>query len=791
MSEYSLPVLPVRNVVVFPGANISFKVGRDFSISAVEAAMEKFNRRMITLTQKNSKKENPDYEDFYETGVMVNILQLIELPDGIIEVLIDGLTRVDIKNLEKTEDCFYAAFTERKNKDKKCEDVPKYRDILEELLFEFMGDGNVEENILYEAFAIAGDKDFLDFVVAVFPGIDVESRQHVLEAHSLKKRYKIVISILKIELEMKTLEKRIDKDVRNSMEQSQKEHYIRERMNILKKELDNSNEFFDDFSNIRSKAKNFSGPQYVKSRIDKELDRLDKLPPVSSESGVITSYVETLLSIPWNKKSKNEKINMAKAEKVLEKEHFGLNKVKQRVLEYIAVLKLKNGNPGAQIICFAGPPGVGKTSIALSVAHALGRKFVRQALGGIKDEAEIRGHRRTYIGAMPGRIIKSFIKAGAKNPVILLDEIDKLGKDFRGDPASALLEVLDPEQNSHFVDNYIDLETDLSEVLFLATANDISLIPPTLRDRLEIIRIDGYTAFEKEHIARKYLLPKQKKRNGVNLPIRITKSGFLSLLYKHTEEAGVRELERVISTLCRKIAFNILKNSDEKKAFTITAKTVSEYLGVPKYCHEKCEVDSEIGVVNGLAWTTAGGKLLKIEATRFPGDGSVKITGHLGEVMKESVSTAMSFVRSISVDMLGTNMKVWHENDIHIHFPEGAVPKDGPSAGVAIALTIASVISDTPVKSFVAVTGESTLRGHVLKIGGLKAKLMAAKNAGIKTAFIPEANKTELSEIPDEIKEGIEIISISHTSTIIKNALIFSGKKPAECNNRRKSAGIQ
>ncbi|MFO7734618.1 MAG: endopeptidase La [bacterium] len=583
----------------------------------------------------------------------------------------------------------------------------------------------------------------------------------------------------------------IDKDVRNRIEQSQKDHYIRERMSILKKELENNDEFFDDFSNIRLKAKNFEGPRYVKSRIDKELDRLDKLPPVSSESGVITSYVETLLSIPWNKESKNGKIDIKKAEKILEKEHFGLHKVKQRVLEYIAVLKLKKGNPGAQIICFAGPPGVGKTSIALSVAHALGRKFVRQALGGVKDEAEIRGHRRTYIGAMPGRIIKSFIKAGVKNPVILLDEIDKLGKDFRGDPASALLEVLDPEQNSHFIDNYIDLETDLSDVIFLATANDISLIPTTLRDRLEIIKIDGYTAFEKEHIARKYLLPKQKKRNGVSLPVRITKNGFFSLLYKHTEEAGVRELERIISTLCRKIAFDMLKNSDEKKAFTITAKTVSEYLGSPKYSHERCETDSEIGVVNGLAWTTAGGKLLKIEATRFPGDGSVKITGHLGEVMKESVSTAVSFVRSISSDMPGINMKVWRENDIHIHFPEGAVPKDGPSAGVAISLAIASVVSDTPVKSFVAVTGESTLRGHVLKIGGLKAKLMAAKNAGTKTVFIPEANKTELSEIPDEIKKGLEIKCVSRTSTVIKNALVFSGMKSIECKSHRKSAGIQ
>lgn len=777
MRSRKFPLLPIKDTVVFPFTNITFKVGRDFSIKAIEEALLNENREIVLITQKNPNIDSPDHRDLFDVGTLCSVIQVVEGPEKIYHVFIEGSKRIKFKEMSWNRKGFYEVDTSFfRTTGKNDKNTKSMRKVLEKNLSNYLQSMEVPEDIVLDAFRIDNDEKFLDVAASFFQATDPLDMQMVLEESSLPERYRKMATVLKMEVEFRELESNIESSVREKFEKGQKEFFINEHINALKGELSGESKGGQSYEEeLLQKIDMLDAPEPVKEKLYEEYSRYEMLPPMSAESGVISTYLETMVKLPWNFSGKTQ-INIDKAARILDREHFGLKEVKTRILEYLAVLKLK-GDLKSPIICLVGPPGVGKTSIAASIAKATERKYVRQSLGGIKDEAEIRGHRRTYIGALPGKIIQSLKKIQVRNPLFLLDEIDKLANDFRGDPASALLEVLDPEQNSTFIDHYVDMEFDLSDILFVATANDVSMIPPALRDRMEIIEIDGYTWYEKKKIAEKFLLPKQKKINGIeDIVLTFSKTGMASLVDGYTSESGVRDLERKISKICRSISLKKVSKGIKKKKVCITNKNIENFLGPEKYNEKQRVNTSEIGVVNGLAWTPYGGVVLKIEAIKYPGQESIKITGSLGDVMRESVEIAVSYVRSIADRLFTYDREQWEKNSLHIHFPEGATPKDGPSAGMAIALAVASLMSGRPVEPFVGMTGELTLRGNVLKIGGLRAKIMAAKKAGIKKIYIPHDNMADFNELPDEIRGDLDVFPVKSATKVLEECLVVPGK---------------
>jgi ATP-dependent Lon protease len=770
------PLIPLRDILVFPGTNTTFKVGRDVSRKAVDAVMKTENREVILVLQKDMAQEDAAPENIHNVGTICSLIQIVEAPGNLYHVFLEGRKRVKIKKASWSKDGYIETeISSFVTTNKKSPEIPKLRKVIDASVSDLFYGRRMPSDFLENILSIKEDEKFLDLITAGFFEMDPIEAQKILETADLKERFEKTASFIKLQMELKDLEDSIESNVKERFEKQQKEYFINEQINALRSQL-TGHDHEDD--SLKEKIEQLDAPEYVLEKIGEEFRRYMTLPPMSSESAVVRTYIDTLISIPWENCEAGE-IDISRSKDILEKDHFGLEDVKERILEYLAVLKLK-GDLKAPIICLVGPPGVGKTSVAASVARAVGRKFIRVSLGGIKDEAEIRGHRRTYVGAMPGKIMHYMIRSGVKDPLFLLDEIDKLGNDYKGDPASALLEVLDPEQNNSFVDHYVDLEFDLSRVLFIATANDKSMIPPALRDRMEIIDIEGYTWYEKKNIASTYLIPKQKENNGIeHLTLSFTKNGMNTLIDSYTSESGVRELERKIGSICRKIALNkVAETGKTSDRYVISERNIADYLGPEKYSEETKAKDSGIGLVNGLAWTPYGGSVLQMEALRYPGKGDVKTTGSLGEIMKESVEIAVSYVKSIAEKMFGLDGDDWGKYTIHVHFPEGAVPKDGPSAGIAIAVAVASVMSEVAVKPGIGMTGELTLRGKILKIGGLQAKLMAAKKAGIKKVFIPESNRQDLVKIPEEVKKGMLIVPVKTAESVIEECLnLSSGKK--------------
>jgi len=765
------PLLPLRDVIIFPHMVVPLFVGREKSIAALEEATEQDNE-LFLVTQKDASILNPEEKDIYTVGTVVNIIQMLRLPDNTFKVLIEGKYRAKINNFEVTERGHYAEVS-------KCIDEIGDQVNLEALVrtvkatFEQYVKLNkrIPPELLMSISSISDSSRLADIIVAHLT-MKIPEKQEILESINVEKRLSSLLEKMQGEIEIINVEKKIRSRVKNQMEKSQKEYYLNEQMNAIQRELGQKDDGKTDIQEIEELLASKNMPEEALLKTEKEVKKLKAMSPMSAEATVVRNYIDWMLNLPWNEFSKDNN-SVDHAREKLEEEHYGLKDVKERLVEFLAVKSLlKEGEGKGTILCLAGPPGVGKTSIAHSLADSLGRKFVRISLGGVRDESEIRGHRRTYVGAMPGKIITALKKAGTSNPLILLDEIDKMSSDLRGDPASAMLEVLDPEQNKAFGDHYIEVEYDLSKVMFIMTANDLSKVPGPLRDRMEIITLSGYTLHEKLEIGKRYLLQKAIKNNGLaNYELHIPDKTMSEVIRSYTKEAGVRELERVLHTIARKIATKVVeKEIPIGKEFHIKPDQLKKYLGASKYDQTAIEHVPQIGLVNGLAWTAVGGELLNIEVITMTGTGKVQITGKLGEVMQESAKAAISYVRSIS-DKLGINAEWYVKNDIHIHVPEGATPKDGPSAGVTMVTALTSAITGIAVKQDVAMTGEVTLRGRVLQIGGLKEKMLAAKSAGIKTIIIPESNRKDLEEIPDEIKGGLEICPCEQVDDILRLAL--------------------
>lgn len=741
-------------------------VGRDHSVQALEEAM--LNDHLIFLTtQKDETIDEPVQEDLFQIGTLTKVKQMLKLPNGTIRVLVEGLDRAKIEKFYDMER-YYAVSLQilKQSEDKDSETEALTRTLLDY----FEQYIKLSKKISAETFATVTDIEepgrMADIIASHLP-LKLPQKQSILETIDIKERLNIVIQIINNEKEVLNLEKRIGQRVKKSMERTQKEYYLREQMKAIQKELGDKEGKTGEIADLTERIEAAGMPEHVKKTALKELDRYEKVPSSSAESSVIRNYVEWLIALPWTNATEDD-LNITKAEQILNREHYGLEKVKERVLEYLAVQKLTQSLRGP-ILCLAGPPGVGKTSLARSIAESLGRKFVRVSLGGVRDESEIRGHRRTYVGAMPGRIIQGMKKGGTINPVFLLDEIDKMSNDFRGDPSAAMLEVLDPEQNHSFSDHYIEETYDLSKVMFITTANDLGSIPGPLRDRMEIISIAGYTELEKIHIAKDHLLPKQMKEHGLTKgQLQIRDESIQAIVRYYTREAGVRSLEREIATICRKTA-KIIVSSDRKRVI-VTDKNLEEFLGKKRFRYGQAELQDQVGVATGLAYTTVGGDTLQIEVSLSPGKGKLVLTGKLGDVMKESAQTAFSFVRSKAKEFkLEEN---FHElYDIHIHVPEGAVPKDGPSAGITIATALVSALTGKPVRKEVGMTGEITLRGRVLPIGGLKEKSLGAHRAGITKIIIPKDNVKDLDDIPESVKNDLEFFPVSHTDEVLKIAI--------------------
>ena len=765
MNKQFIPVLPLRDIVVFPHMVAPLFVGRKQSVSALNNVMTK-DKQILLVTQKNSEVDNPKPENLYKVGTLAKVLQLLKLPDGTIKVLVEGLERVKIIQLNSSIDFLIAEYSILKIKTKKNNNI---RALVNIIIEQFESYQKINKKISTEI--VNNIKNYNDFnkladVVIANLNINLSIKQELLEMYSLEERLGKVYGFLVAEIDAMQIEKKIKGRVKRQMEKTQKEYYLNEQMKAIQKEL-GDNEDIDDISELEKKLNDIKLTSEAFDKCKAEIKKLKNMSPMSAEATVIRNYLDWVLSIPWNKPSVISK-NINKAKSILEADHYGLDKVKDRIIEYLAVQKRIEKVKGA-ILCLVGPPGVGKTSLGKSIANATGRSFVRMSLGGVRDEAEIRGHRKTYIGSMPGRFIQSMKKSKTSNPLILLDEVDKLGSDWRGDPSSALLEVLDPEQNNKFNDHYLELDYDLSNVMFVCTANTLN-IPFALLDRMEIIRIPGYTEKEKNKIAQKYLVPKQIKYNGLkNREINFSSITLNQIIRYHTREAGVRNLEKEIAKICRKAVKEIETKS--KKKIILDKKTIGKFLGVNKFRSSEIEKKNLIGVTNGLAWTEVGGEILSIEVLLSLGKGKLTITGKLGEVMKESIQAASSYVRSQSLN-LGINPLDFDKYDIHVHVPEGATPKDGPSAGIAIFNSLVSSLTGIKVKKDVAMTGEITLRGRVLPIGGLKEKLYAAVRAGIKTVLISEDNKKDLLEIDKDIIKSINIISVSNAKSILEYTLV-------------------
>ena len=765
------PLLPLRDVIIFPHMVVPLFVGREKSIIALEHAAKDGNE-LFLVAQKDASILNPDREDIYNVGTIVSIIQMLRLPDNTVKVLIEGKQRAEILDFENTSQGYKASV-------KRCQDklgevtnveasIRSVKNIFEQYV---KLNKRIPPELLMSISSVSDPSRLADIIVAHLT-MKISEKQEVLEAVSVEERLKLLLEKMQGEIEIINVEKKIRSRVKNQMEKSQKEYYLNEQMNAIQKELSSGDEK-SETQEMEESLKKKLMPDESRKKTEKEIKKLKSMSPMSAESAVVRNYIDWMLSLPWEKYS-NITHNVRGARDILEKDHYGLQDVKDRIIEYLSVRSLvKEENGKATILCFIGPPGVGKTSIVKSLAESMERRFVRISLGGVRDEAEIRGHRRTYVGALPGKILQSLKKAGVGDPLILLDEIDKMNSDFRGDPASAMLEVLDPEQNKNFGDHFLEVEYDLSKVMFICTANDASQIPGPLRDRMEIINIAGYTPYEKLQIAKRYLLKKSTTASGVEeFKIKIADKSFNKLIRGYSKEAGVRELERSIDTICRKIATEIVEKNYTPKSrkFNITEKIVEKYLGPVKFDSTDIEKAPQVGLVNGLAYTSVGGELLHVEVVTVPGSGKIEITGKLGEVMQESAKAALSYVKSIS-KRLGVASEWFTENDIHIHVPEGATPKDGPSAGITLATALTSAVTGYPVKQDVAMTGEITIRGRVLSIGGLKEKMLAAKQAGVRTVVIPSKNQKDLLTIPKEIKDGITIIPCDRCEDVLRVVL--------------------
>ncbi len=761
------PILPLRDIVVYPNMVVPLFVGRDKSIQALEEVMNN-DRELFLVAQKDSTTEDPEEENIYTFGTVASIMQLLKLPDNTVKVLVEGTSRAKIRNFIPGEK-FHQVEVDLVGEI--VPDDPEIEAIARSCLMQFESYTKINRKISTDTFNTVSEIDDYSKIADTIASnlqIKLSQKQQILELNNLKERFELILSFLEGEIDVLQTEKRIRGRVKRSMEKTQREYYLNEQMKAIQKELGkDAEDGGDDINDLENKLDNLKLPKDVHEKAKSEFKKLKQMSPMSAEATVVRNYLDWIVSIPWAKKSRfNKPISFS--EGILDNDHYGLEKVKERIIEYIAVQKRTKKLKGP-ILCLVGPPGVGKTSLGKSIAHATGRDFVRVSLGGVRDEAEIRGHRRTYIGSLPGRIIQSMKKVKTKNPLFLLDEIDKLGSDYRGDPSAALLEVLDPEQNDKFNDHYLEVDYDLSDVMFITTANTLN-IPPALMDRMEIIRIAGYTENEKLEISKKHLLPKVYKQHGLkDSELQIDDAALLETIRRYTKESGVRSLERELSKVSRKATKNIL--SDNLQSIKITKDNISDYLGVYKYRYGEAERNNQIGVVTGLAWTEYGGELLTIEGAMMPGKGSMTVTGNLRDVMKESISAAASYVRS-NATKYGIKPPLFDKRDIHVHVPEGATPKDGPSAGVAMATAMISLMTQVPVKKDVAMTGEITLRGRVLPIGGLKEKLLAASRGGIKTVFIPSENKKDLSEISDEITKDLQIIPVSNIDEIIHGALV-------------------
>ena len=760
-----LPLLPLRDVVVFPHMVIPLFVGRPKSIKALEAAMEQ-GKSIMLAAQKAAAKDEPSSDDIYEIGCVANILQMLKLPDGTVKVLVEGAQRARIHHISELDTHFVAELTPVESEPGDESEVEAMRRAIVQQFDQYVKlNKKIPPEILTSLAGIDDAGRLADTIAAHLP-LKLEQKQVILEIFNVAKRHEHLLGQLEGELDILQVEKRIRGRVKRQMEKSQREYYLNEQVKAIQKELGEGEEGAD-LEELEKKIIAAKMPKEAREKAQSELKKLKLMSPMSAEATVVRNYIDTMLGLPWRKKSKVNN-DLSNAERVLEGEHYGLDKVKERILEYLAVQQ-RVDKVKAPILCLVGPPGVGKTSLGQSIARATNRKFVRMALGGVRDEAEIRGHRRTYIGSMPGKILQSLTKCGVRNPLFLLDEVDKLGMDFRGDPASALLEVLDPEQNHTFSDHYIEVDFDLSDVMFVATSNSYN-IPPALLDRMEVIRLSGYTEDEKTNIAQRYLLPKQITNNGLKEDeIAVAESAIRDIIRYYTREAGVRSLEREISKICRKVVKMLLLKKQDRKV-NVTSKNLDKFLGVRRFDFGMAEKENQVGQVVGLAWTEVGGDLLTIEAMTMPGKGDIIRTGTLGDVMKESIEAARTVVRS-RAKRLGIKSELFTKSDIHIHVPEGATPKDGPSAGIAMTTALVSVLTGIPVRADVAMTGEITLRGEVLPIGGLKEKLLAAHRGGIKTALIPEQNVKDLADIPDNVKNKLEIVPVRWIDKVLEVAL--------------------
>lgn len=765
--EIIVPLLPLRGLLVYPTMVLHLDVGRDKSVQALEKAMVDDHLIFLT-TQKDISIDEPDSDDLYHLGTLTRVKQMLKLPNGTIRVLVEGLKRAKIAEVLDDEDYFSVkveAFEESESRD--VEDQA----LMRTLLSHFEQYIKVSKKISTETFTSVTDIEepgrLADIIASHLP-LKLKEKQEILETINIKDRLNRVISIIHNEKEVLNLEKKIGNRVKKSMERTQKEYYLREQMKAIQTELGDKEGKTGEIADLKAKIAEANMPSNVENTALKELNRYEKVPSSSAESSVIRNYIDWLLAIPWSKETVDD-LNIKKAEKILDRDHYGLEKVKERVLEYLAVQQLTNSLKGP-ILCLVGPPGVGKTSLAKSIASSLNRNFVRVSLGGVRDESEIRGHRRTYVGAMPGRVIQGMKKAGTVNPVFLLDEIDKMSNDFRGDPSSAMLEVLDPEQNHNFSDHYIEETYDLSKVMFIATANNLSTIPGPLLDRMEVISIAGYTEHEKLHIAKDHLLPKQIKEHGLSKSqLQVRDDAVQAVVRYYTREAGVRSLERQLASICRKTAKIIV--SETKKRVVVTAKSVEDFLGKKRFRYGQAELEDQVGIATGLAYTTVGGDTLQIEVSLSKGKGKLVLTGKLGDVMKESAQAAFSYVRSNAKE-LGIDENFHEKFDIHIHVPEGAVPKDGPSAGITMTTALVSALTGVPIRREVGMTGEVTLRGRVLPIGGLKEKSLSAHRAGLTKIILPKDNEKDIDDIPESIREELSFVLVSHVDEVLKAALV-------------------
>ncbi|KGR74416.1 endopeptidase La [Ureibacillus sinduriensis] len=763
----NIPLLPLRGLLVYPSMVLHIDVGRARSVAALEHAMLNDNQ-IFLATQRDLRVEQPSEEELYSIGTLVNVKQMLKLPNGTLRILVEGISRAKMGNYQEQKDFTTVDVEVHEDEKEKDAEIEALMRTLVSYFEKYAKSSNKITTETIDSILDIEEPGRLADIVASHLPFKVSEKQEVLGIFNVKKRLDHLIIRLHDEQEVLNLEKKINSKVKQAMERTQKEYYLREQMKAIQAELGDREGKTGEVADLRKRLENAGMPESTLKVALKELDRYEKLPAASAESGVIRNYIEWLVTIPW-KESTEDRLDIKHAEEILDRDHDGLEKVKERILEYLSVRQLMNSVRGP-ILCLAGPPGVGKTSLARSVAESLNRNFVRASLGGVRDESEIRGHRRTYVGAMPGRIIQGMKKAGTVNPVFLLDEIDKMSNDFRGDPSAAMLEVLDPEQNSNFSDHYIEESYDLSQVMFIATANDLSTIPGPLLDRMEVISIAGYTEIEKTMITKNHLIPKQISENGLKKSqLTIKDEAIIDLIRYYTREAGVRNLQRQIAALCRKAAKIIV--SGEKKRVTVNSKVLEEMLGKHRYHYGQAEEENQVGVATGLAYTTVGGDTLQIEVSLTPGKGKLILTGKLGDVMKESAQTALSYVRSLS-DTLKIDTDYFDHNDIHIHVPEGAVPKDGPSAGITMATALVSAISNKPIKREVGMTGEITLRGRVLPIGGLKEKSLGAHRAGLTTIIIPKDNEKDIDDIPGSIREQLTFKPVSSAEEVLNIALV-------------------